>query len=855
MKRSRLKTVVGISMALLLIATNATAQMEMMHVQCQVTINNNGSNEYRAVQYASFRSMAKAQNAYNTLKAALTAEDQLGATGLEFETAREKLGIVWKQTQPNGMFRLSVFEGQGVLLYDQEGRVLRVFEIHRGQTQYTEVLKPERLLREIVSISKFKRRGPTIKAVPSTDTGYETRFNINLALDEGWVKNSSRLIIQPMAIDCQTEDTVAYLQPIIFEGKAYHRLQERRMAFDYHHKDPVAVGYTTSQTLRDMKPFAFDTTVVFRKPDKDKIYKGLYVCAIEDLHRVTWQNDGSGSGSCLAFRPFKFLDFSVASASIPLTDEFRVAAESNYVTTPRNLMLKFEVGTDKLTNDSTNNVELNTLYKELRSYGDLLQNVTIQGAASPEGSYELNKGLADKRAAVALKMLRRNLPSDVNIGRLDANVFTWDDVVKELESLGDAEQTSIVRSAVANNKGNEVFGILKGLPFYDTAIRPILERQRIMKCSYTYERQHVMDAGEAVQEYYYNKKEYLAGRKKFSEGDYYNLYSALKDSAEQDTLTMIAYKHLSSLPAYENLPMSPYVANRMALLNIRRGTPDTKVLSPFIDLSRSKNDLRVQIDQFNSKVVNRHEILLNQAICYFQEQKLDTASYILDRLPNSKDTERLRMFMTFERDYIRYLNGECTPEEAEAARQAEIYVLNVNAENRAIIYSELRTSLNLNREDAEVWVDKLSDNNPKKWYLKGMLWSDEAGREPAVDAIDDGFRELSDAEYMELQQNHPDELSKYNEAYNRHMEASAEAMQDRTPYFLAYFQHSFDLEPKYKRNYFNEGNVSDEIRKKYAYNKKDIPAYRKKFAMLKAQADRKAASTTANDTNEATKQE
>lgn len=828
--------------AMLLGTLVATAQddeedSDMVHAECEVTLYIGGHDEYKTVQYATFRNLKKAVNAQNVLRKAITDRDQPGATGTEVEDAVKKLGIEWKTSLPNGTFRVSAMDGQGVLIFAEE-QELAAFEITKGRKKYTTTIKFDKQLREVISIGRKVSVNPVMKKVPGMDTGFETRFNVNLALPAGWTKDDCRLIIQPLAIDCQNEDTIAYLNPIVFEGRGYHNLQVRRMAYDYQTNDPLARGYAPHPILATQRPFAFDTTVVFRKPDKDKTYKGAYYCVLEDYHHVIWNNGGEGTGSCLSFKPFKFLNFAVAAAEMPLTDEFRETAESNISTVPRNLMLKFEVGSDKLTTDSVNTEQMNKLLEELRSYGERLYNVKVQGAASPEGNYDLNKGLADKRAAQAYRMLRSRLPATVKVVQLGAHIFTWQDVLAEVEQQGNEEVTGMVRNAISNNQPGEVYGILKGLPFYNDVIAPILERQRIMKCSYTYEREHVMDAAEAVEAFKLtDKKAYLAGtsKQRFSDGDYWNLFAAVKDSSLLDTLTLMAYKHTTSQPGYVNLKFSPYVANRMALLNIRRGTPDPNVLKPFIDYTVKKVDLTRYIDQYNTRVINRHEILINQAVNYFQEQKLDTASYILDWLPKAENTQKLRMFVTFSRNYIKYISGDCTPEEQQQVREAEDYVLNSNADNKAIIFSELHAQLSKSRSEAEYWVDKMDDNNPKKWYLKGILWSDEAGREPALGAADDGFRELSDAELLDLQQKDPLALKKYEEELDRHEAARRAAAGDKTPWFLAYFQHSFDLEPKYKRLYFNEGNVSDDIRKKYKYRSKDIPAYRRKFELLKAQ--------------------
>lgn len=106
---------------------------------------------------------------------------------------------------------------------------------------------------------------------------------------------------------------------------------------------------------------------------------------------------------------------------------------------------------------------------------------------------------------------------------------------------------------------------------------------------------------------------------------------------------------------------------------------------------------------------------------------------------------------------------------------------------------------------------------------------------------DDGFRELSDVEFMKLQNTDPAAAVKYTEALERHAKLQEAAGTDRTPFFLAYFQHSFDLEPKYKSLYANEGNVSDDIREKYPYDDDKADAYRRKFDMLYAASRSKAA--------------
>lgn len=846
-KALRTVAIVAAVAAMCMRASLAAGQDAPMRVSCQVAKITANGKTYSQVQYATFKTVKRAIKVKNELVQAVAAENALGSMGNEIDKAMAASGAAWKDSRPNGTFDISVMSGQAVVVFCDKEEA-EVFEIVDGKTTYEVTVRMRRSLRDVVVDGRRKLFKPTFKKVPSMDTGYETQFSVNVVLPEGWTKADSRLIIQPMAIDCQTEDTIAYLPPMVYEGGEYHEMQDRRMRFDYFRHDPLARAYRTSVTLADDTPFTLDTIVTFRKPDKDKTYKGMYYCVLEDYHQDYYNNGGEGTGSCLAFRPFKFLDFSVASAQMDVHD-FKVEAESQFSTVPRNLMLKFEVGTDQLTSDSINDLEFRKLIDELKSYGDKLFRVRVEGAASPDGNYESNKALAARRAARALAIIRQGLGAgaDVQLPAPTVKVYTWDDVLAQLRNNGtDTSVVATVANVIATADGRAVNAALRNLPFYESTIQPVLEGQRIMKCSYSYERDHVMTPTEAVAAYYQFKPDYISGKKRFSDGDYYNLFATVKDSAELDTITDLAYRHITSQPGYEMLTFSPYVANRKALLNMRRGVPDTKVLAPFIDFT----DRRVPARKMEGGVPvvrNLKEMIINQAIIYFQEQHLDTAQYLVDWVPKDSVTARLERFIHFERYFIKYISGQCTPEEAELCADAYAYVVESSDVNKAIIFSELHSQLDKTRREAEQYVDKMDDSNAKKWYLKGILWSEEAGKEPPIGMGDDGFRELSDAEFVNLQRTDPAAAVRYTEQLQRRNEMMAAAGGDKTPFFLAYFQHSFDLEPKYRKLYANEGNVSDDIREKYPYDEAKAADYRRKFDLLYAaeRSRRAAAAPTA----------
>lgn len=779
-----------------------------------------GKVNYSTVQYAVFKSYRLAQNAKAELKTAITADEQaISGAADALETTMRKMKTTWKTSTPNGIFSFTAMPGMGVVVMVDNVEV-EAYQITAGKTEYSETVTMKRMLSGVTKIGQYQNKQPTMKKVPGMDNGFEVSFNVNLALPKGFTTDYSRLIIQPMAIDCQTEDTIDFITPIVFEADDYHRLQHRRMDFDYTKNDPLAVGYTNAVVLGTDREFTYDTTVVYRKPDKDKIYKGAYTCVLEDYNHVIWQA-GEGTGSCLAFRPFKFLNFAVAAAQLPLSSEFQQTPDENFQTIPRNLKLKFEVGKDVLSDDSLNQVELDKLVKELKSYGERLMQVKISGSASPEGSLQKNQQLAERRATAALSLIRRFLPRDTHVGTEPAKVYTWQDVLTAVEAEGDSTRTAMVGNIIKGNDEANVYAQIKQLPFYESTIVPILENQRIMKCSYIYETQHIMDPEEARAAYYENKQKLLKGEKDFSDGDYFNLFATVTDSLELDTITMLAYQHTIKQPGFVNLKFSSYAANRMALLNIRRGTPDPSVLAPFIDYSYKKINLRRRIDDYNSRIINRSELLVNQAITYFQQQKLDTAAYILEWMPRNETTYKLRQFVTFSQSYIPYVQGTLDPAKRQQVEEAERFVYEVNPDNRAIIYTELHNHLGVSREVCEGLLDKMPDSSAKKWYLKGILASEDAGKKSSFD--DDPFGDAP---------------------------MGGGGGSKATPDFLAYFQHSFDLEPKYRRMYANEGNVSDDVRELHPYKVTDITKYRKHFETLVKAKNNDNANDNAIDNND-----
>lgn len=789
------------------------AQGDAVDANAHIVFEAAGEKEYRTVQYALFKTENRARAVMAQLEEAVVRQrGDNGAVQLDaWSKAVAANKVRFRTSRGNGDFKVHAYPDMALLvtsyLPDDELTIedaqFAVIVLREGQTEYNHLfqVRMDKGAHSIGNVDVFGTNRDTIsiKAAPAIDDGRNMYFKIHVELPVGYGNERARLVVQPRSVDCQTEDTIDYINGIVMEGPEYHKLQNKRMLFNYHKYDKVSYAYVDKPLYSDEKVY-IDTTLVYVKPDRRRNYKIPYTVQIADLNHIYF-NRSASTGSCNSKNIFKFIDLGVAAAGMD-TEEFRIDAESVYDTKNRDLRLHFIVGKSELTGDSINQIQLNSLITELRSYGDQLMEVRVEATASPEGGREHNRRLAAERTRVAVAKVRSYLgDADLAFHTSQPKVYTWEDVARELDLDNKGELAEKVRQ----NMGQGGFGgdaEIAHLEGYETDILPVLERLRVMRVVYRYEREHVMDANEVTTEYYKRKADLLKGRgRDFSDGDYYNLFHTITDSLEQDTLTMLAYHHVTKHGGYEQIKFSMYVANRMAMLNQRRGRPDARVLDPFIN----KRLRAVSTKEYSEKAQkNRREVLINQIITYFQLEERDSALSYCDYWfgkDNDPKVERLRKYITFKEGFVKYATHQMTQEQETEFLKAMDYVMSCAPDNKAVIYTEARDILNVPHKTVLSLVNAMADDNPKKWYLRGIL--------------------EADAEEKRLSQRQP---ATYIPAY------------------LAFFNRSFELEPSYKWHYFYDGQVSDELRERYKYNKKDKPRYREIF-------QKKVTSTASPDVN------
>ena len=655
-----------------------------------------------------------------------------------------------------------------------------------------------------------KRLGANVVEMKPIDDGPNLHWDVTVKLPEWYTKDHSRLIFQPMVINCEEEDTIQYLEPLVFEGKKYHKNQIRRKSFDYKRNDSLSNYFIEDQpTTKD--EFTFRWEVTYPKPNPNKSYKWGSVLRLEDYTHVYFE-DRAKNGTCNTRKPWKLLDVSMAMKQIKLTPQYYEQARAQLREMPRDLQLTFVVGKDELTSDESNQQHLEQLVKELRSYGRALMNFTVQGTASPEGNVATNTKLANMRAREALSIIGGQI-SSAGLEVKEPLVYTWFDVADSLKARNLETESNTLRNYAFNNNASGLRE-MQTLP----VIQEILQNQRLMRCTYTLRQNKVLDAQEVLWTYYNDADYQKGGKNIFSNGDYYNLFTQIKDSVELRKLTYRAWNEIKLRKTMQFSPFAAYVANRVACYAIESDSIDLNILSPFVDMkARLEVSRPISFDNEYRYTVNRREIVANQAIMYFKSMKLGEAYHLASKLPDTDEYKDIKMFTDLETLFFK--QGK-TPDEDRRAKEALSYVMRSNAENYAILSFELASELGKTYEELEPLIDSLPDNSAKKWYMKGVIAA--------------GKPDMSDDDFMEL-------TAKYGP------DVALRMTDNTTPAFLAYFQHSFDMKPQYKGFYNSDANIPDDVRKRNPYEEKNIEQYRQKFIDLMIAAGKMKAPESAEE--------
>lgn len=760
-----------------------------------------------------------------------------------------------------------------IVVVNEDEREPKKIEIRENKPNYS--LNYERdkddavQLKEFFKVTQRKNRVKEIKPGPPWEDGDNIRWEISSWLSRDYLREASRFMFVPKAYEYGTDSMVAHIPPAVYDTEEYARIQVRRKSFDYEVNDSLA-GFILTQKSPKMlgDSLVLDSTLIlndsmfickyiftFKMPDREKYYYYRGVRELEDYTHVYFAD--TVKSSHLRKKPWRFLvtDFAVQYGE--LADSLYERPKSAVRNEPRTLALEFVKAGSVLIESAKNDSIKASVENDMKMYRNNLQQVTIQGSASPEGSMARNIQLANERADFAVRWLRSSYPG-VNIRREEPKVYGWEPVIEKLDQMGRSDLANSIRVKLSANvtigRGN--------LAEWDETIEPILQELRTMSCSYLIRLSTPLSANEAVDKFLHDPDYKEGGTKSFSRGDYFNIYKNLKDTAKLEELTERIYRtEIKPFLRSRQNPFYAYVANRYIADILRRGVADEntpKILEGFVNIDTlrgghfdsDENGLTAQ-DGFYK--INRNPHVSNLALAYFNLKKYSLADSLAQLLPEVEKYQAIRKLTLLCARFLKY------PEEAEPGLE---FAWNVSPLSRAVLAVELRTKLGdreMKKEDLLDLLWSLPDNEPRKWYLLGLVtmddpikqYSDPIAEEKEVlekrkEEKELEAEEISTMNYMSILR----EDNEYQEIIKRLEELNATTtpeyvLKDSLPDFAAYLQRSFDLDSNYYKIHYlvdydfdamilreQQKNKTAPKKKKdyeFIYNPKLAEHYRKRF--------------------------
>ena len=515
----------------------------------------------------------------------------------------------------------------------------------------------------------------------------------------------SRLIIQPYVLDCETNDTVTFARPSVYDGKEYALTQERKMGYDMD-RDPLR-PYIKAEALttRAMNLDWTDTIIV---PDPNRNYSCFAIVNLEDYsasNSRTYQIN-----TCQTKRPMKFLQYNLFSEQMdPLQHKERAQIEKR--NTSDKIQLSFLINSDQLTDTPENKQSLTMLRNKLKeiaeSPGTVLKEFHVAGTASPDGHYSSNLSLAERRMRKIEQEITSILPQ-YTLERVyrnpHAEVAPWEEVVKLLERDGKSTEAGKVKEILAKHKDIGAQGrALKQLDWYSTVIVPYLDELRVVNYNCLYEIYREPNDEEVMAQY---REKGLKGS--YTRYEYWKLFQLITDEKELEALYRRAYEE-----SLEQKHPWALAGNNLAASYLERDTVDTSILEPLIDLSIHSTDYsRMNADGSRTEIVNRLEVVTNQLCMYIKKGDFEHASVLVKILPEDSKFDLLKAYTWALGGYFQ---GGTTPEEKERAHKTFETIKASSPQNEVVMY------MALDNPAAKASLAKLPQDSALTWYFKATL--------------------------------------------------------------------------------------------------------------------------------------
>lgn len=424
-------------------------------------------------------------------------------------------------------------------------------------------------LNEIVVIAKGLENAFTIDKAELDVKGNYVYLKKHVKIPHGFFSSGVRMIIQPSIYNV-TRRTLTYLKPTVFDGRRYAITQERMLDWDSS-RDPLTPFREVKRTGRrtdDVVTIA--DSLYVDNPRND--FMCMVMTSLENYNRVVYADTFMIARGTV--NPLRFLNYSLQAYDLD-DERYLPQPEVHLRDTSGDMNLNFAVG--KSTLDlalGRNAAEIEALLGEFRTIADdpdmTLKSFTISGTASPEGSYERNRSLADARMNSAMRAILDRVPEGMRRGAAistEANVATWTDVEDMLRADGLDSEADAVAAIVRAYKGSPDMQSARArrLPFYRMLAEKYLPRLRRVDYRIVSSRYRPLTREEI-------EALYEGDNSGMSMYNFWSLYREEPDSARRESIMRRALDvHPGFLAAATDLSAQLYNSSRA----------DETVLAPF----------------------------------------------------------------------------------------------------------------------------------------------------------------------------------------------------------------------------------------------------------------------------------
>lgn len=419
-----------------------------------------------------------------------------------------------------------------------------------------------------------------------------------------------RLVIQPSLYDINDQKRLL-MRPMVFDGDAF-QITQKRMYHGNEKNDPLHEYIVVKSTpYRQSDVLVYHDSIYIQELKHD--YRADVHLAMENYRFVVYRDSFSIARGTV--NPLRFLDYQFSASHI--TDRrYLPRPVMQLRDTQGEVNLTFVINQADLDDRNPQNQrELNRLNDELAAIEQnpdaLLHSFHITGVASPDGSYAANLRLAKMRTDKALeRILARLTPESRSSLKVqsDAEVASWDTVVALLRKDSLYTRADEIEELMHQYKSYRLNQALKGKPYYQELATRYLPSLRKVRYTYEYSIFRTLTDAEIHQLYQQRPQE-------LTRFEYYRMIATAATPAEKERLcreAMALHHHFS------------YAANELAYCMIEQGTPDSRILQPFVSATAPA------------------ELLSNQIIALLDEGKYASADSLLSFLPETEHFTQLR---------------------------------------------------------------------------------------------------------------------------------------------------------------------------------------------------------------------